>query len=207
MADQRTSEPERKARTRMSAPQRRESILAAATEVFALTGYERGKASAVAKRIGVSEPVIFQNFGTKAALFAAVVTRAADHACEFLDHLAAQPISVPELMALLLNPAHVEQFHAPGSVGALFAEASAVTGEPEIEAAAREATQRMAAGLAHLLDRGRADGQLRADLDPEAAAWWLLSLLASRNFRHATAGDPASVESRLAETTVAFFTA
>ena len=55
-------------RTRMTAEQRRTSILDAATEVFAAAGYRAGKVSDVAARVGVTEPVIFQNFGSKAAL-------------------------------------------------------------------------------------------------------------------------------------------
>ncbi|HEY2265019.1 MAG TPA: helix-turn-helix domain-containing protein, partial [Streptosporangiaceae bacterium] len=57
-------------RTRLNAAQRRESILAAAVEVFSAAGYRAGKVSDVAALVGVSEPVIFQNFGSKAALFA-----------------------------------------------------------------------------------------------------------------------------------------
>ena len=53
----------------MPAVQRRESILVAATQVFAVQGYRRGTVATIAERIGVSEPVVFQNFGTKAALF------------------------------------------------------------------------------------------------------------------------------------------
>jgi AcrR family transcriptional regulator len=64
-------------RTRLSAAERRETILRAATEVFAEAGYRAGKVSDVAARVGVTEPVIFQNFGSKAALFAAVLERAA----------------------------------------------------------------------------------------------------------------------------------
>src|SRR4051794_41498758 len=59
-------------RTRLNAAQRRESILAAAVEVFSAAGYRAGKVSDVAALVGVSEPVIFQNFGSNAALFAAV---------------------------------------------------------------------------------------------------------------------------------------
>ena len=103
-------------RTRMSAQDRRESILGAAAEVFAELGYLRGKTSAVAHKVGVSEPVVF------------------------------------------------------------------------------------------LLQRGRAEGDLRADLDASAAAWWLLSLVASQKFRGATAADPAEVEARLAESTLVFLT-
>src|SRR6516225_2865832 len=64
-------------RTRLPAAQRRETILRAAAVVFAEAGYRAAKVSDVAARVGVTEPVIFQNFGSKAALFAAVVERAA----------------------------------------------------------------------------------------------------------------------------------
>jgi AcrR family transcriptional regulator len=190
----------------MTAEQRRESILAAATDVFAEVGYQRGKTSAVAARIGVSEPVVFQNFGTKAALFAAVVQRAADHAAAWLEELATSAVSVTDLLSAALAPEHLEQLHAAGSVGAIFADAAAVTGEPEIEAAARESTQRMAAGVVRLLERGRAAGELRADLDCEAAAWWLLSMVAAQKFRRATAPDSADIEARLARSTLDFLT-
>jgi AcrR family transcriptional regulator len=63
-------------RARLPAAERRETILRAAATVFAESGYRAAKVSDVAARVGVSEPVIFQNFGSKAALFTAVVGRA-----------------------------------------------------------------------------------------------------------------------------------
>lgn len=193
-------------RTRMTAQERRESILAAAIEVFAEVGYLRGKTSVVARRVGVSEPVVFQNFGTKASLFAAVVERAADHVCRLVEHLAAANLPVPGLLQTMLDPGHLRHVHSAGQVGAIFADASTITGEPEIEAAARHAVQRFAAAITALLDRGRAAGELRADLDTEAAAWWLLSLVSSQKFRRATANDPQELEARLAESTLAYLT-
>lgn len=193
-------------RTRMPAQERRESILVAATEVFAAAGYLRGKTSEVARKVGVSEPVVFQNFGTKASLFAAVVDRAADHVCRLVEHLTATNLPISGLLRTMLDPGHLQHVHSAGQVGAIFADAATVTGEAEIEAASRNAVQRFAAAITALLDRGRADGELRADLDTEAAAWWLLSLVASQRFRQATAGDPVVVEARLAETTLAHLT-
>jgi AcrR family transcriptional regulator len=80
-------------RTRLSAAERRETILRAATEVFAEAGYRAGKVSDVAARVGVTEPVIFQNFGSKAALFAAVLERAAADIRASLD--APSPVPAP----------------------------------------------------------------------------------------------------------------
>jgi AcrR family transcriptional regulator len=190
----------------MTAEERRESILDVASQVFADEGYLRGKTSAVARGVGVTEPVIFQNFGSKATLFAAVVERAADHVCRMLDRMTASTVPVTGLLKTMLDPAHLEHVHSAGAVGAVFADASSITNEPAIEAAARNSTQRFAASVTKLLDRGRADGELRADLDTEAAAWWLLSLVASQRFRQATAGDPGAVEARLSESTLAFLT-
>jgi AcrR family transcriptional regulator len=193
-------------RTRMTAEERRESILDVASQVFAEEGYLRGKTYTVARGVGVTEPVIFQNFGSKAALFAAVVDRAADHVCRMLDRMTASTVPVVGLLKTMLDPAHLEHVHSAGTVGAVFADASTITNEPAIEAAARNSTQRFAASVTKLLDRGRADGDLRADLDTEAAAWWLLSLVASQRFRQATAHDPGAVEARLADSTLAFLT-
>jgi AcrR family transcriptional regulator len=95
-------------RTRMTAQERRESILAAASEVFAEVGYLRGKTSMVVRKVGVSEPVVFQNFGTKATLFAAVVDRAADHVCRMLDRMTATSTPVTGLLRTMLDPEHLQ---------------------------------------------------------------------------------------------------
>jgi AcrR family transcriptional regulator len=186
-------------RTRMSAEQRRESILAAATEVFVEFGYLRGKTAVVAARLGVSEPVVFQNFGTKSALFAAVVRRAADQVCGELDALADLPAA--KVLAMFLDPGHLAHVHDAGNVGSLFAEAAGVVDDPEVEAAARDATRRFATTLTGILARARDAGELAPYLDPEAGAWWLLSLVASQRFRRATAPDAAGIEARLARAT------
>ncbi len=190
----------------MTGQERRESILAAASEVFADVGYLRGKTSTVARKVGVSEPVVFQNFGTKGALFATVVDRAADHVCRMLDWMTVSSIPVTGLLRTMLDPDHLQHVHSAGTVGAILADASTVTDEPEIEAAVRNSTQRFATSITNLLERGRANGEMREDLDTEAAAWWLLSIVASQKFRRSTAADPATVEARLAASTLAFLT-
>src|SRR6516165_2043404 len=94
-------------RTRLPAAERRETILRAAAEVFAEAGYRAGKVSDVAARIGVTEPVIFQNFGSKAALFAAVMERAAAEVRASLDDMAAGFGSASGLLAhVLAGTAH-----------------------------------------------------------------------------------------------------
>src|SRR5215470_7026571 len=173
-------------RARLPAEQRRESILDAATEVFAAAGYRAGKVSDVAARVGVTEPVIFQNFGSKAALYAAVLDRVAGQVRAELQDLAGQHGSASDLLAHVLSPSAGHPPHGPGSPGAIFADAAALT--------AGEAARTLAAHLADLLRRGQADGDIRADLDSEAAAWLLLSVLSARPWRAAVMPDPDHLE-------------
>ncbi|MBZ5740878.1 TetR/AcrR family transcriptional regulator [Nocardioides mangrovi] len=62
--------------TRMSADDRRELILAAATRAFAQGGYHGTSTDAVAKEAGVSQPYVVRMFGTKLDLFLEVFEHA-----------------------------------------------------------------------------------------------------------------------------------
>jgi AcrR family transcriptional regulator len=61
--------------TRMSAEDRRELVLAAATRAFARTGYAGTSTDAVAREAGVSQPYVVRIFGTKLDLFLEVFER------------------------------------------------------------------------------------------------------------------------------------
>ncbi|MEV6838874.1 TetR/AcrR family transcriptional regulator [Streptomyces sp. NPDC051133] len=60
---------------RMSAEERRESVIRAATAEFARGGYHGTSTEAIAKRVGVSQPYLFRLFPGKKAIFLAVAER------------------------------------------------------------------------------------------------------------------------------------
>ncbi len=64
-----------KATTRISKDERRREIIEAATREFAVGGLNGTPVDAIAKQVGVSQPYLFQLFGTKKALFIAAVQR------------------------------------------------------------------------------------------------------------------------------------
>lgn len=175
---------------RLSGVERRASIVAAAMEVFSEVGYQRGTMAEVARRVGVTEPVIFQNFGSKAAVFAAVIEAAATRMSAAMEERVAVNGSVVGWLREMLAPAHLQRIHARGTVGVLFADAMALTADPTIANAAREAHTVVVGTLVRLLARGRREGELRPDVEPETAAWWLLSLLASQGFRRTATPGP-----------------
>jgi AcrR family transcriptional regulator len=190
-------------RKRLSAAERRETILRAATEVFAQVGYRATKMADVAARVGVTEPVIFQQFGSKAALFAAVLERAAAGVQDTLDQLTvgsgsallahvvsgfahgrpeagAREPGAPEPGALPGGPGHTADAY-----GVLFADVTALADEPELSEPARRAFRTVAAHLADVIRRAQADGGVRPDVNPDAAAWLLLSVLSASRLRQA----------------------
>lgn len=196
----------RQRRTRLPAAERRETILHAATEVFAQSGYRAAKVSDVADRIGVTEPVIFQNFGSKAALFAAVLERAAAEIRASLNASAGGSGGSGGAAGLLTRILSGAAHGRPGqgaaadphlspagaAYGVLFADAAALAAEPDLAGLAREAFQAVAAHLADLIRHAQDAGDIDPGVDPEAAAWLLLSVLSARQFR--AAAMPASLE-------------
>ncbi|MGW0575750.1 TetR/AcrR family transcriptional regulator [Streptomyces sp. NPDC002920] len=71
---------------RMSAEERRESVIRAATSEFARTGYHGTSTEAIAKRVGVSQPYLFRLFPGKKAIFLAAAERCmADFAQMFAE--------------------------------------------------------------------------------------------------------------------------
>jgi AcrR family transcriptional regulator len=158
--------------------------------------------SEVARRVGVSEPVVFQNFGSKAAVFAAVLEQAARQVSAAMRERAAANRSVGAWLAELLAPEHLRRVHARGTHGVLFADAMAHTTQPQVKDAIRRAHRTVARTLAELLARGQAEGSVRPDLDPRTAAWWLLSFLASQGFRSAAMPDRGRLEAQLGAMTL-----
>jgi AcrR family transcriptional regulator len=171
-------------------------------EVFSRVGYQRATMSEVARRVGVSEPVIFQNFGSKAAVFAAVLEEATRRVSAGIQERAAANDSVGAWLTEFLRPEHRSRGQAEVAHHMLFADAMSVTSEPSVTSAIRRAHRSVAGTLAELLARGQAEGSLRRGFDPQAGAWWLLSFMASRGFRAAAMPDRRRLEAELGEMTL-----
>jgi AcrR family transcriptional regulator len=147
--------------------------------------------------------VIFQNFGSKAALFAAVVERAAAEVRASLDEMAAGFGLGSGLLAHVLAgsshaPGHAQAdpgarpagaAHAGVAYGVLFADAAALADDPELGEPARAALRAVAGHLADLIRHAQSAGSVSPDADPEAAAWLLLSVLSARRLRAAAMPD------------------
>src|SRR5215831_11396812 len=177
-------------RKRLDAAARRQTIIVAAIPEFTAAGYDQTRVSDIAARVGVTEPVVFQNFGTKAGLFAAVLDRVSEEAAQYLTLLGEQAHDVVELLSIVLAPELHDHFHSPGGIGMLFMDAAGST-DAGIREAGIRANERVTRAMADVLRRGQIDGSVRADVDAEALAWLVLSQVHARQFRRTHGGRTA----------------
>ncbi|MFI6350584.1 TetR/AcrR family transcriptional regulator [Streptomyces sp. NPDC050560] len=67
--------PRRRRRTRLTAAERRGQLLEIGRTLFAAKGFEGTSVEEIAARAGVSKPLVYEHFGGKDGLYAAVVDR------------------------------------------------------------------------------------------------------------------------------------
>ena len=182
---------DRPRRRRLDAASRRETILEAAIPLFASTGYEQTRVSDIAARVGVTEPVIFQNFGTKAELFAAALERASRDAATYLSDLARECATVHDWLRHLLEAKHLDRLHTAPMFGVLFAEAHRLQPDTGIAEALHHSIGRSAEVIGGILRRGQAEGSIRADASPATLAWLVVSLIQARQFRRVHSAEPS----------------
>lgn len=87
-----------RATARLTADIRREDILAAAVDEFALNGFAGASCDAIAKRVGISQPYLFKVWGTKSALFLACIDRVFDRIVERFEEAAEGRPATPETL-------------------------------------------------------------------------------------------------------------
>ena len=119
--------------------------------------------------------MIFQNSGSKAALYAALLDRIAAQIRAGMQALAEQHGSALDLLATCSARPRTVSRTAPRHTGGLFADAATLAADPALGEPAQHVARILAGHLADLLRQGQADGTIRADADPDAAAWLLLS--------------------------------
>lgn len=183
-------------RRRLGAAARRETILAAAIAEFSVSGYDRTRVSDIAATVGVTEPVVFQNFGTKSGLFVAVLDRMSADVARDLAALGARSPDIADLLSMLLAHEHQDRLHSPGGFGAIFAEAAS-SSEPSIRSAGRRAHARTMEAVVALLRRGQREGSIRDDIDATTLGWLVLSQIHARQFRRAHSKTSPALEQAL----------
>jgi TetR/AcrR family transcriptional regulator len=131
-----TDRPQAGPQTRMAAGERRELVLAAAAGVFGERGYVGATTDAVAKASGVSQPYVVRMFGTKAALFQAVLDRSLDRLIAAFRDEIAQNAEGPDDLHMRIGRRYIELLADRGLLLSLM-QAFMLGADPEIGPTAR----------------------------------------------------------------------
>jgi AcrR family transcriptional regulator len=125
--------------TRLSAADRRDVIARAATEVFAARGYHGASIDEIARRSGVSAPVVYDHFDSKLALYQQLLERHFAELRAIWRVHTARDVPLDRLLERAVDAwlAYVETH--PFAWRMLFRD---TTGDPEVQAAHAEVAAR-----------------------------------------------------------------
>jgi AcrR family transcriptional regulator len=143
-----------------------EKILDAAAEEFAKNGRTGTRMEHVARRAGVNKALVYRHFGDKDGLFVATLTRAIASRKAFIQEL-------PDDLATMLSAWTRRQADDTPFIQLIAREGLDYTGEPPIEADAREAYYQ---GQIDVLKKLQASGDINPDFDTDALFFALLLL-------------------------------
>ncbi len=152
-------------RRRLSAPERREVIERAATEVFAERGYGGASMDAIARRSGVSVPVVYDHFSSKLELHRRLLERHTDELLSLWRSQLHRDAPAEERIPASIDAwARYVEAH-PFAWRMLFRDTS---GDPEVQAALRAVNARGRAALTEILAREPGAEHLGGAPDAEA---------------------------------------
>ena len=128
------------AQARLTANERREAVIAAATREFAAGGYAGTSTQSIAKRVGVSQPYLFQLYETKRDLFIAAVRACFEEtrlAFEASGREARRTTEDPETILHAMARTYLDLLRDRDKLR-MQLQAYAACGDPEIQAVVRE---------------------------------------------------------------------
>ncbi|MCC6873732.1 MAG: TetR/AcrR family transcriptional regulator [Sandaracinaceae bacterium] len=158
---------------RLPGEERRGSILDAAIDVFSRGGFRGATTAALAQAAGITEALLYRHFRSKKALFLGALAHVLDRVeREVAARLDAHDDPVAGLESLF-GYFH-EQLREDPQFGHLIYLVASELRDPEVRRAYVRAQDRILSRLEAAIARWASQGQLRAGVDPRAAAWLIL---------------------------------
>jgi len=158
---------------RLKAPQRREQLIQVATRLFAEMGYEATTTKDIAKKAGVTEPILYRHFESKQDLFVAIVRNVSDQTLKHWQEIIADSDDPAERVRLVAAamPDHMKRLEDQYHVlhGAL-----ATSRDKKVLGVVREHYKQIEQFFRNLVTDGERAGVFRKEFDPKAAAWQLI---------------------------------
>ncbi|MEX2237824.1 MAG: helix-turn-helix domain-containing protein [Dehalococcoidia bacterium] len=160
---------------RLAAPQRRRQILETAVRVFAEVPYSRATTADLARAAGISEPALYRHFSGKKDLFLGLMDEVRERLLTIWTDISDRADSPLNALGEI-GVGYLTRGHAHAGVMRVQFQALAETEDADIREALRRNFGAFVAFLSDLIDRAKAEGNLRADISTPVIAWQLMSL-------------------------------
>lgn len=157
---------------RLAAADRQQEILRAATAVFARSGYHDAGVADIAREAGVSEPLLYRHFASKKAIFSTILAHVGNRILEIWEDAIAGAPDAPTALRRA-GEVYLSNLRSHGAEAQLQFRALAEADDPEVRAVLTANHRAYLKFFEGLVERGRAEGTLRADVDPRAVAFLL----------------------------------
>ena len=171
-----------KTRTQRKAAATRQTIIATAKHLIVEGGLNSLTLEAVAERADIAVQTIYNRVGGRPALLIAVAELALEEHNKYMQAALAVEAPAREKIRLIANAYSRFAFERPNEFHLLLDP----QGEPEALLRISELIKEQNAKIAVIIRAGIADGNLRADLDPDEmalAAWAMMNGILSLAFR------------------------
>lgn len=156
----------------MSLSERQREILDAALERINESGIQELTMKRIAASVGISEPALYRHFASKSEILAAVVGEMETVSALSLDSVRRTGQGSAEVLASFLE-AHSRRFaERPALTAVLFSE-DLFRNDGSLHARVGAIVSNTQELLRREIEKGRASGEFRRNIDPEAAALML----------------------------------
>ena len=161
-------------RKRMPAGERENVLIEKAIEVLANSNYRSATTARIASEAGVSEPVIYQHFGSKKDLFLAVLERIRTDILEGWSR-ATNDVKNPKTALRILGAYHYMFIKENKAAEKILFQAISEVDDAEIRASLKEHFAAFAGFMSDIVRQGKEMGVIDPGLDDTMAGWVILS--------------------------------
>ena len=158
---------------RLPATERRQSILDAALSILSKKGYAGMTTAEVARRVGVSEPILYRHFSSKRVLLRALLDQVIGQMMASFHQLTAgEPDPVTALLHICR--AYPEMARRHRREFRIINQTLVDCSDPKIREALTRHYDAYRAFLQDLIEKGQRTGALRRDIPANVGAWHMI---------------------------------
>ncbi len=163
-------------RARLSAEERRATVLECACQIFAKGTYHGSTTAEIARTAGVTEPILYRHFASKRDLYLACLN-AAWAECRTMWEEAIADESDPALWVGAMGRSYLAAKDKRGQVATLWMQAlTEASDDPEIRRFIRRHMREVHSFVADAIRRSQAAGGILPARDADAEAWLFISI-------------------------------